>query len=519
MSRSSESRRTGLQDLPQELFQAIMEYSVLSCGLYKSVRLRLVNGRYSLLQYRFYSLIHAGLFDREILRVICATSVINLANYSRVASMNVPMMTRLLFERVKTPGTSSKGRLSYQGGPLPTIRRTVEHLQALCGQEAEEQRFQLMYALCAAVADHLQYRQFFGRLGVKPLPDDYLDEPDKPIDLLTAAACVGNMPMLNVLLWSGICVDAGSDIFGHPLNAAARRGDNEMLLLLLNAGFKPPLAHSPLGVAALAGHENTVRLLLGLRHALTVPNPEHNRAITSAVHGGHGNLVLLLTENRKIDHPTDLQSDLLWEASRHGRAQVVRMMLEDGANIDWRNSNRDTTAIQEAASRGHAQVVWMLIANGADLHRAENESAMNRAARNGHEKVIEILLDNGAYLNANGLKTTPLGAAAANGEVSMMRFLLSRGADVHAHKCGEIALFIAAGKGYDQVVQLLVDSGVNPNGPGPEGKNPMLQALVAGQSHVGRTLKKLGAKEVNPAKSIYAAQFASGRFPYVMYKE
>ena len=89
---------------------------------------------------------------------------------------------------------------------------------------------------------------------------------------------------------------------------------------------------------------------------------------------------------------------------------------------------------------------------------------------------------------------------------------------MHAHKCGEEALFLAAGKGYELVVRALVEAGVDANGPGPEGKSPMLQALMAGQRGIVRALEGLGAERVEPEESIYAAQFASGRFPYVMYK-
>ena len=446
--------------------------------------------------------------------------------------MPVSMMTRLMFERAKSPRTS-KGRLGYQGRLLPIIHQTVEFLHVDSGPVSEEERLQDLQALCAAAACHLEARHLYGKLGLTTLTED----ADKAVvslnSLLTAAVCVGNPTMVDALLRSGLDPNIQSDVFGVPLDAAARNGDNKMLLLLLDYGAKlyycnlsgwTHMRYYTLEAAALAGHEHTVKRLLDSSYGIDRSCAEYVSAISSAARGGHGDLVRLMLKRADLLNLTHLRCKVLFVAADHGHAQLVRMMLDDGVGRNWCEFNwlsqcDGVTPLQMAARHGYAEVVRVLVANGADIHHAEHESALNRAASNGHEEVVRILLDAGAYINALALKTTPLGAAAFNGEVCMMRYLLRRGADVHAHKCGEEALFLAAGKGYELVVQLLVEAGVNPNGPGPQGKNPILQALIAGQSHVVKALKGLGAETIDPATSIYAAQFASGRFPYTMYKD
>ena len=442
------------------------------------------------------------------------------------------MLIRLLFERAKSPRTY-KGRLGYQGRLLPVIHQTIEFLHVDSGVTSEEERMQDLHALCSAAAYHLEARHLFGKLALIPLTNGV----EKPVvslsSVLTAAVCVGNAKMVDALLRCGLDPNIQSDVFGVPLDVAARNGDNKMLLALLNSGARlyyynlsdwTHMRYYTLEAAALAGHEHTVKRLLNSKYEIDHSCAEYVNAISSAARGGHGNLVRLMLKRADLLNLTHLRCEVLFVAADNGHAQLVRMMLDDGVGGTWCEFNRLTqyngvTPLQMAALHGYSEVVRVLLANGADLHYAEHESALNRAASNGHEEVVRILLDAGAYINAASLKSTPLYAAAKNGEVSTMRYLLRRGANVHAHKCGEEALFLAAGKGYELVAQLLVEAGVNPNGPGPQGKNPMLQALIAGQSRVVKTLNTLGAEIIDPATCIYAAQFASGRFPYVMYKD
>ncbi len=50
ISQSDGNPQSGLQDLPLEVLQLITGYIVLSCGLYKSPRLRLINSAYTMPQ-------------------------------------------------------------------------------------------------------------------------------------------------------------------------------------------------------------------------------------------------------------------------------------------------------------------------------------------------------------------------------------------------------------------------------------------------------------------------------------
>ncbi len=172
------------------------------------------------------------------MRIICTTLDMDLDDYSRVAAMNVPMATHLLFERAQVPRF---GPLCVEGGLIPPILQTLEQLQAMCGQTAQDQRLEFLHALCAAVANHLQLRQLFYRLGLRSLRNDHQANRGNKIDLLSAAACVNNIAVVTKLLRSGVRSNVGSDMFGHPLDIAAREGYKEMEQHLLDAGVEPQL--------------------------------------------------------------------------------------------------------------------------------------------------------------------------------------------------------------------------------------------------------------------------------------
>ena len=121
------------------------------------------------------------------------------------------------------------------------------------------------------------------------------------------------------------------------------------------------------------------------------------------------------------------------EAAFRGHAEVCRLLIEQGANINYIDE-LDRTPLQRAAYYGHAEVCRLLIDRGADVH-ATNWLGLNPlhlAAANGHVEVCRLLLERGANVHAvTRNNDTPLHGAAANGHLEVCRLLIERGADVH----------------------------------------------------------------------------------------
>jgi len=86
-----------------------------------------------------------------------------------------------------------------------------------------------------------------------------------------------------------------------------------------------------------------------------------------------------------------------------GNETIVKTLIQNGADVNFRNSQTGFTAlfIAVAADHGYEQCVRILLDNGANVNvrNNEGETALFAAASKGHEKIIELLLENGADVN------------------------------------------------------------------------------------------------------------------------
>jgi len=139
-------------------------------------------------------------------------------------------------------------------------------------------------------------------------------------------------------------------------------------------------------------------------------------------------------------------------ASENGHLEVVKLLVEKGADIHADNDN----ALRWASKNGHLEVVEFLVEKGADIH-ANNDGALKWASKNGYLEVVEFLVEKGADIHANN--DCSLRQASANGRLEVVEFLVEKGADIHADNDG--ALKWASGNGHLEVVKFLVEKGAN----------------------------------------------------------
>lgn len=81
-----------------------------------------------------------------------------------------------------------------------------------------------------------------------------------------------------------------------------------------------------------------------------------------------------------------------------GHQNVVRTLLQAGANVEDHNENGHTP-LMEAASAGHVPVAKTLLEHGAGINTHSNEfkeSALTLACYKGHLEMVRFLLEAGA---------------------------------------------------------------------------------------------------------------------------
>ena len=128
---------------------------------------------------------------------------------------------------------------------------------------------------------------------------------------------------------------------------------------------------------------------------------DNNRSNDILFNGsGIGRLDLVLIALNKGVNDRDLNSALLI-SSKHGYPDIVKLMLDRGANINYRGQFSDNTALILASANGHIDIVRLLLDKGADVHAA-NEYALRLASTNGHIDIVRLLLDKGADVHAYG---------------------------------------------------------------------------------------------------------------------
>ncbi|KAF2498573.1 ankyrin [Lophium mytilinum] len=458
-----------LLHLPIEIFQLVIETTLIQNGLQQALGMRLV----------------CRLFDREVFRAICATKA-----FHGLAGIGYPKGPRIWSEYLQA-------RVIAPGGPacrlVSIIRDTVDYIiqqRPLYKDHADEYLRSLCAHVCSEVGCGVWTVRYRFTFGPRNPPHDKLERYILSDHVVAASAYLGLTSLLEQLTEHGFH-DEDSH-FGTPVECAAQRGDVAMThsLLLKMHGESEVQATSrknALSVAAKNGDEAMIRLLFGPEYTKLVSCNDYVSAVSSAATGGKLRTVRFL-----IQHATDgghteghkmsfmlLRGDNsipwfpLWntvflDAAWSGHEDVVRLALNQGANINVSSKFFPgcRNALDGAAKNGHAHIVDLLLSKGAvawpakRCHRMYHCHPLYYAARGGWLRIARTLIDYGVDIDQFD-DWHPLEAAASGGHVDVVRMLLERGADVTINPTvGRKAYSIAESRGFTGVMVLLAEYGL-----------------------------------------------------------
>lgn len=92
------------------------------------------------------------------------------------------------------------------------------------------------------------------------------------------------------------------------------------------------------------------------------------------------------------------KNNLLVDASEYGKLDLVKKLLENGADINGVGNLREQTSLLSAASKGKIEVMEFLLEKGADINKTDvdGNTPLMIAVVYGEIKAINLLLANGA---------------------------------------------------------------------------------------------------------------------------
>lgn len=262
-------------------------------------------------------------------------------------------------------------------------------------------------------------------------------QSDAPEHVLSVAAYLGDVSLVENHLAQGVDLKVRSNIFGPPLRNAALGGHLEILRALLDKG-----ANADSG--CLPGTEEGWQVVKGQHHEKT-------------------------SFEKWIPNTTDLPSTAVEAAARNGHREVLQLLLKPEFGIP-RSSYSYLMSITFAAIGGDAEMIRIL-AETADYSAISKKSlqelwyiSLRHAASSGNIKTIPLLLEKGAEINREHVdedlldRSTPLGRAAFNGRNEAIALLLQKGADINGGRLHP--LYLAIKMGFRRTVELLLDHGV-----------------------------------------------------------
>jgi len=158
----------------------------------------------------------------------------------------------------------------------------------------------------------------------------------------------------------------------------------------------------------------------------------------------------------------------LVDAAADGNVELVRSLLDRGADIDSRHPESNVTALMRAAEKNYSEILKILLDRGAnlDLQDSKRRTALFLATAEDYKEIVALLLEKGAdHSTRDGITGgTALMEAAANGYEEIVKLLLKEGADPNIlDNDGATALHYAAWDGSKTIVKLLLDKKANPN--------------------------------------------------------
>jgi ankyrin repeat protein len=246
------------------------------------------------------------------------------------------------------------------------------------------------------------------------------------------------------------------------LQIAAAKGYNELVRLLLDKGADADISSDIIKYNVVAKQdEQEVSAEMG------------GTALNMALANGELETAKLLLSRTNNVNTVCMKMTPLHYAIRHGRADIVKALLEKGAEVNPKSYDSYPTPLKLA-------VMWSPDSNCPD------------------PEITKQLLIFGADVDGKTRDSdaTPLQIACVNRCPELVKLLLEYGANVNMKTRGGASLLHGTAYfGYLDIVELLIDYGIDVNAKDQRGETALDKAIYRGHTDITNLIKLHGGKK------------------------
>ncbi|HUU04264.1 MAG TPA: ankyrin repeat domain-containing protein [Patescibacteria group bacterium] len=219
----------------------------------------------------------------------------------------------------------------------------------------------------------------------------------------------------------------------------------------------------------------------------------------AALNGDLAKVKELLAKNPALlTAGNDLGRTPLHLAAHRGHVKLAAWLIQQGADVNGRDSSYQLAPLHLAAWGGDLETVRLLLKKGADLQAREkdNENALYYAALSPNLELVKFLVAKGLKVRdtESSAGNTPLSIALQRGNLAIAEYFLAAGADALCKdREGSTTLHMACMRGKQALIELLLRKGVAIDARDNAGWTPLLLATIFGNREAVKVLLAHGA--------------------------
>ena len=316
----------------------------------------------------------------------------------------------------------------------------------------------------------------------------------------------GNKDIVLLLLSEGCPMSMTTNDGLTVLHIAAATGQVDMIEMLVGHGLDVNIqddrGRTPLHVAACENQLESTRTLIGLggRRSMTVTGDGLGTPLHLAAEEGHKDMMSLLLKEGCPTNVTDGNGlSVAHFAAMFGEVDIIEMLVKHGLDVRLRDVD-GSTALHVAAQCGQVAILEMLVNHGLDVNvvNSKGRTPLHLAAACGKLKSVCALLRLGGRKSLTkiaGKGGTPLHCAVAGGHKDVVTLLLKEGCCVTTRDSNGVSvLHYATLFGHKELIGYLIDCGLDANIEDDDGRTPLHWAASHGQLESVRALLRLGGR-------------------------